>query len=267
MSKTLIAFAGLLMLALAGCMPQIQTTSGTDYLANYSQDPALLAAMDPQVKAAASVEPALAFPARLGLARIARGQIVAIPEAEARLWMDFAAANAALGEFAFVSPLLAAFAVTDTLDSSAQPVALCGHAGCHAPLGSLVQAIRIGAARQHVDAVLVYEVGASGRGENNILAIADLTLIGAALVPGQDLTARGVAQALLLDVRNGYPYGTAQTAVDLERLHPSWGSDAKLAAMRDTVAFEAVEKLIPEIQTLLDELSQRLPTRGAAAKP
>lgn len=255
-------FAVPLALLLGACSQSVQTTSGADYLANYSRDPALLAAMDPQVRAAAEVEPVLTFPARLGLARIVNGQITPIPTHEAALWIDFAAANAGYGEFVPISPLLAAFAVADT--SEAAQAATC--AGCRQSAANLVQAIRIGAARQHVDAVLVYEVGATGQNQLNPLALGDLLLIGMAILPGRDLEAQGMAQAILLDVRNGYPYGTAQTVTELSRIHPTMGSDAKLAGMRDDVARAVVAMLIPEVQAMLDQLRLDL-TQGQAGRP
>lgn len=260
MRNTLSALA--LSLLLGACAPYVQTTSGSQYLGNYSQDPAVIAAMDPQVRAAAEVEPVLTFPARLGLARIANGQISPIPADEAKLWTDFAAANADLGEFVPISPLLAAFAAADT--KSAAPnvtITNCFTYNCGQNPTELAQAIRIGAARQHVDAVLIYAVGADGSNELNPLALGDITLIGLAVLPGRDLEARGLAQAILIDVRNGYPYGTASAVADRSRIHPNLGSDAKLEAMRQDVAAEAVERLIPEVQAMVTELKA-----GLAAK-
>jgi hypothetical protein len=39
------------------------------------------------------------------------------------------------------------------------------------------------------------------------LSFADLSIIGMFIVPSRHLKAEGFASALLLDVRNGYPYG------------------------------------------------------------
>jgi hypothetical protein len=253
-----------LSLLLGACSHTVQTTSGTDYLNNYSTAPQLLAAMDPQVKAAAEVEPVLTFPARLGLARIVDGRLSPIPDNEARLWADFAAANEDLGEFVPVSPLLAAFAIADTKDAAPSVPVDCGSYVCTQSPVEIVQAIRIGAARQHVDAVLIYEVGASGNNELNPLAIGDLLLVGLAVLPGRDLEARGLAQAILIDVRNGYPYGTAAAAADISRLHPTMGSDAKLEAMRRDVAAAVVAQLIPEVQAMVAELKAGLAGTSAA---
>ena len=70
--------------------------------------------------------------------------------------------------------------------------------------------IRLAGARQHLDAVLIYEVDATADSKNNPLSLADWTIIGAFVLPSQDVKAQGVAQAILLDVRNGYHYGSVQ---------------------------------------------------------
>jgi len=261
MQRTVTAFV--LALLLGACSHYVQTTSGADYLDNYSADPQVIAAMDPQVKAAAGVEPVLSFPARLGLARIANGRISPIPADEARLWMEFAEANEDLGELVPISPLLAAFAVGDTREAA--PAVAAGNChGCGQGLVEIVQAIRIGAARQHVDAVLIYEIGVSSSNDFNPLAIADVTIIGMAVLPGRDLQARSVAEAILIDVRNGYPYGTAAAVADRSRMHPTVGSDAKEKAMREDVAAEAIAQLIPEVQAMVVELKAGLAGKTVA---
>lgn len=282
---------------LAGCANQVQTSSGTDYLARYAGARAPVPAagdtpagrvpysgadgtrsatsipashdgagrvaatppavwIDPEIRAAASVEPALKLPARFGLARIADGRMTAIPEAEAALWRAAAAKHAQFGEFVAISPLLAAFAV-----DSQEPGALRGP---RRDVADIVRRIRLGAARQHVDAVLVYEVGASASSDWTWLALADLTIVGGAFLPTRSLAAAGRAEALLIDVRNGYPYGSASARADLSEFFPSWGSDLRTGQIRDAVSYKVVQNLVPEVEamfrTVLEAAIKRRPS-------
>ncbi|MEO0993582.1 MAG: hypothetical protein AAFX62_07205 [Pseudomonadota bacterium] len=144
------------VLVLTGC-EGIQTTSGVEYLEGYMIAPAAYSdgspRIDPDIAEAASFEPTLRFPARIGLARVVRGTLTGIPGEEQGLWAEFAEKHAGLGSFVAVSPLIAA-------------------------LGSATPTIRLASARQHLDAVLIYELGAYGSKENTILALFDVTLIG-----------------------------------------------------------------------------------------
>jgi hypothetical protein len=243
---------------LAACTHQIQMSSGTDYLARYSEAAATGAAeADPKpgaprtdslVRAAASVEPDLRLPARFGLARLVNGRLTAIPEAEATLWQALAERQKPFGEFVAISPLLAEF-TAHSVSGAATP-----HGHARNPR-EIVQTIRLGAARQHVDAVLIYEVGARASRESTWLALADLTLIGGAFLPTRALTATGRAEALLLGVRNGYPYGTASALVDLSALHPSWGSERRTAEMQEEAVLRVVENLVPDVESMMRDLA------------
>ena len=71
-----------------------------------------------------------------------------------------------------------------------------------------VWTIRLGAARQHLDVVLIYESFGKSQDRSNPLAITKLALIGYFL-PTENIEAEGLAQAVLVDVRNGYHYGSA----------------------------------------------------------
>ena len=63
------------------------------------------------------------------------------------------------------------------------------------------------------------------------LNLADLTIIGAYLFPSRVVRARGYASALLVDVRNGYPYGTAAAVVKDGTLAPTVFSDESAKLM------------------------------------
>lgn len=254
-------------LTLSACGSQVQTTSGARYLAAYSET-----AKDPKrknskrstdvlVRKAAAVEPTLRFPARIGLARVEGGRLTGIPQSEASLWYTQVRKNRHLGEFVPISPIIAAFTAKEQGVSTR-----CSHDSWHrstnCDAGALVSTIRLGAARQHVDAVLIYEVGSSSSKENTFLAFADVTIIGGAILPTRSLKAAGVAQALLLDVRNGYPYGTASAEADLSSFSVSWGSDAHQASLREKASLKVVRNLVPEVETMFRRLWTRRARRS-----
>lgn len=247
--------AALILALLAGCEGTTQMTSGGDYVARYEAS-APSVPLDETVRAAAAVEPVLALPGRFGLARVMNGRLSAIPEEEALLWREAAKRHGRLGEFVAVNPLIAEFT------ASSIPVT-CEREYCRAR--TVVEKIRLGAARQHVDAVLIYEVGARSGKDKTRLAVADLTLIGGAFLPTRRLDVEGRAAALLLDVRNGYPYGTATASADLSELSPSWGSRNRLRGMENEAMARTVEELVPEVETMFDRLVREMAARQGAA--
>ncbi|MEZ5671635.1 MAG: hypothetical protein R3E08_04315 [Thiotrichaceae bacterium] len=89
----------------------------------------------------------------------------------------------------------------------------------------------------------------------------DLTIIGAYISFEQSLKSEGYAKALLLDVRNGYPYGSAEAVADDESLSPRVGSDAQPRVVSSNI-FSCDSKLTLEVEKMLQELRQRLPKSG-----
>ena len=196
-------------LALAACEHYTQTTSGADYLKAYSAPAKGSPSIDREVRDVAAVEPLLRFPARIGLARIGKtsewsgAELTGIPAQELKAWGDVAQRlGPKFGEFVPVSPILAQMLTPKTVHSRYETAA------------ETIEQIRLGAARQHIDAVLIYESDGTANSESTPLSITEWTLIGAFILPTQDVKALGTAQALLLDVRNGYPYGAVHTSAD-----------------------------------------------------
>lgn len=216
------------VLALSGCY-STQTTSGADYLARGP-------IADPAIRAAAAVEPDLRFPARIGIARVVNGALTVAPPEEAEIFGDFARRNGGMGEWVGLSPLMAGFV----------------EAGDDVPLTDRLRRI---AARQHIDYLLVYELGArSGPTGDTPFALADVTIVGGLLLPTRTTRATGVGAAVFLDVRNGYPYGTAQASEDLSGLARSWSADRANARLRDRAMRRTARALLPEVEEMLDAL-------------
>lgn len=244
------------VLALGACGERyVQTSSGADYLARYDAAAAGVVP-DANIRRAAAVEPILTFPARFGLARIENGHLTGIPVAEVALWAGLIEKHRSLGEFVPISPIIAEF----TADAVLQP----RPDRYRRDTGELVTTIRLGAARQHVDVVLIYEVGATSGRDFTILAFADLTIIGGAFLPTRSLEAHGVASALLLDVRNGYPYGTASAEADLSALSVTYGSGRRTEELRREAALKVVGNLVPEVDAMIGELVVEMAKRALA---
>jgi hypothetical protein len=249
--------------ALAACGPTIQTTSGAAYIGNYTpptQDKA--AKFSTKIREAALVEPTLEFPARIGLARVEGGRLTAIPPKEADAWLKTTKnLGARFGEFVPISPLVAALAAGDV----GHPKPKRRYYRQPADLDNLIQRIRIGAARQHVDAVLIYEVIGKKRQSGTALNLADLTIIGAYLFPSRAIKAQGFASAVLVDVRNGYPYGTAQATTKNGGLAPPVWSNEGAILLEQRSKEEAVKLLAGDVEKMMERLYVELP--GQRARP
>ena len=260
-ARAKLLVAALAVGALTACTPTIQTTSGAAYIGEY-KTPTLQSTnkFRSKIREAAFVEPTLRFPARIGLARVEGGRLTVIPPAEADAWL---ATNDKLGKkfgkFVPISPLIAALAAGDV----GHPKARRGHWRQPADLDNLIQRIRLGAARQHVDAVLIYEVIGKKRQSGTALNLADLTIIGAYLIPSRVIRASGFATALLVDVRNGYPYGTAVAVVKDGSLAPTVWSDESAKLLEAKAKRAAVIKLSHDVETMMTKLYVELPRQKA----
>ena len=254
-----------LTVALAGCGHSIQTTSGADYLSGYVESGLIEEEkIDQRVREVAAIEPNLQFPARIGLARIDHGGLSPIPSAEAHAWAAAAERlGPAFGTFVPVSRLIAEIVAPQApsprarIDPRFQDNSVDG-------LRRVVEQIRLGAARQHLDAVLIYQTHYTADTTDNVLSIADWTIIGAFMLPGQSIDATAFASALLVDVRNGYPYGTADTVVDRETIASTWGSGSVSAELGDEARSAAALLLVDDVEQMMLDLRQELDVASAA---
>ncbi len=234
----------LLVVALAGCANSTQTTSGAAYLAARDGNGPLT--IDADIARIAAVEPRLHFPARIGVAQVINGQLALPDAATADLFAGLAQRHERLGSFIPVSPLIAAMVNGE------------GGTGIETDYRShsntIVNEIRRASARQHLDYVLIYEVGARSTKADTVFALADVTLIGGAFLPTRSIKVAGIGQALFLDVRNGYPYGTAQATEDLSGLARSFGTHRRDAALQQKAIVKTTAALLPEVETMLTNL-------------
>jgi len=150
-----------------------------------------------------------------------------------------------------ILPLIASLAASET-------VAHTPNAGYRDRVESIVRKIRPGAARQHTDAVLIYEVSGRQRNESTVLSMADLTIIGMFMIPSRTLEAKGVANALPIDVRNGYPYGTATATADDTGISTLVGSDDRAWALAQGTRTKAAIALTAEVEQMARDLYVRI---------
>ena len=281
-SRTLIAVGASLGLALilSSCGYHTQTTSGSQYLAKYTGSPnprtgpatgSPSPASDADVLAAADVEPTLTFPARIGVARIDNGQLSALPPAEAAVWQEMSERlGPAWGQFVPLSPLVAALASPARDESACRDQWRGYHDLVSGPtmanfdcVRETVQTIRLGAARQHLDVVLIYESFGKSQETSNPLAITKLALIGF-FFPTEDVEAEGLAQAILVDVRNGYHYGTATAVAEKPayRISTSGNTRSAHAEVQGEARFAAVSALTAEVEKMAVDLRRDLEARN-----
>ena len=246
-------FFGLAATSLLAACTSVQTTSGADYLSSYEDTLATGGSVPAdEFRAAASVEPLLRFPAKIGLARIENGRLSSIPDAEMTAWS--ALAEEAGGQYGSFQPLnlLVAEMATPTAPEGISPTE------------EIVRKIRLGAARQHMDAVFVYEVFGASDNRQNALSVGDLTILGAFILPGRNVEAVGHAEGLLIDVRNAYPYISLSETVDRESLATGARATSRGEQLKEAAITKAVEDLVAEAKSALADLSTELNTLETA---
>jgi hypothetical protein len=240
MSHKFVAFM-MSVIFLSACTHTTQLTSGQDYLARYiPSTSASQTNTDLDVREIAAIEPDLQFPARIGLARIERGRLITVPADEGKNWADIAQnLGAGYGQFVPVSPMIASMVNPNhTAPSTKQ----------------LVDHIRRGSARQHLDYVLIYEVTDMSDSHSNALRVADLSVLGLFMLPTRDVKAEATASAMLIDVRNGYPYGTASSFADKRAISTAIGKHSKTRKLSDKARQVAVKELTGEVSKVMQEL-------------
>lgn len=256
----IILCLALATLLIQGCGYSTQVTSGQSYLERYQDTPSVSLTekngassaphtvdIETAIRKAAAVEPTLRFPARIGLARIKYGALTPVPANEAEAWLaSKKRLEPGFGEFLPISPLVA-----NTVTASV-------NANVKERVSDVMNHIRLAAARQHMDAVLVYEVLSSSSTNKNALAFTDLTIIGGYFVPSRELQGKAIGNALLIDVIQGYPYGTVQTSVDLEELSQAWGAGEKQRLLAERAEAEVARKLAVEVEDMFKELRWKL---------
>ena len=232
-------------LSLCACSHTTQYTSGQDYLNRYDTGAITLAGQNGSIEAdirdIAAVDPDLQFPARIGLARIERGKLISVPQDENEAWTTLhKRLGPSFGDFVPVSPLITSM------------VSKAGHKTPNAR--TVVDNIRRGSARQHLDYVLIYEVTDTADQNRNALQVADLSILGLFILPSRNIKVDSTATAMLIDVRNGYPYGTGTAFAERKAVTTSVGSRGRKAKLKNKARVIAVENLTDDVEDFMFEL-------------
>lgn len=276
---TLVAGLGFL----AACNQHgVQTTSGKEYLAGYQpvkttsqpvvqrtvrrtkdgaeviEDSIETISTDQLIRDAARIEPLLRLPARIGLARIEHGQLSTIPNGESKMWMALAQRHRQLGTFAAIDPFLARYTLRTVLPQEQRAL--------RRDANDLITQIRLGAARQHMDAVLIYEIGTRRNYGDDFGNLSRIHVLGAAPLPAKVIEKEGVARAFLMDVRNGYPYGVASASSDLKELERSVFDNAPQDKFGIAAKTRITSALLPQVEAMVAGLVSQMQTRLASAK-
>lgn len=235
-----------LALMLASCETTTQMTSGTDYLSRYqpTTKTSTSSDLDSQIRDIAAIEPDLRFPSRIGIARIENGRLTNGPIEEMQAWGDLAEKlGAPYGDLVPVSPFIAAMVRPNAnrdMDN------FSSH--------SVVADIRRASARQHLDYVLAYEVIQNTSDESNGLSFANLTVLGMYIIPSRNVKINSTASAILIDVRNGYPYGTATAIATDKQISTLVGSGNSRRKAENKTYLLAVENLTGEVEIMMKDL-------------
>jgi hypothetical protein len=182
-------------LALSACSPELQFTSGRDYLAGGGIE-------DSGGASFANYEPNLKFPARIGVIRLVYGELSNMPDKERELYLEDM--PDALGAFVHLGPLEAQMADVDRY-------------------GRLDQMeIRQLAASRHLDYVLILSFD-----------------------PGKNS-----AEALFLDVRNGYPYASIEANPPGRGRKNFWGNRLNNQSRLNNATYRLAVHLKPELEEM-----------------
>ena len=258
-------------LAIAGCSAHsIQTTSGKSYLAKHRApsssaelaEPTALGTIsfDHALTKVASVEPTLSFPARIGIAKIGCvdgrcGSIAPLHPEEAEAWSEMAASlGPGFGSLVPLHPL----ALDQALSEAAK-------AGLDLDQTTVFDKVRLGAARQHLDSVIIYEARSKTDADANLLALGDLTIIGAFVLPSRKIESEAYAAGIILDPISGYPYGQLEAAAAGDGGYTSGvrAKDRKSELAR-TTEIDAAIALVAEAEDALRDLRLAIAEQKAA---
>ncbi|MFK8067935.1 MAG: hypothetical protein AB8D52_06800 [Gammaproteobacteria bacterium] len=268
MNKFLIIAVVSTSIFISACSTHVQTTSGQSYLEKYDQTLDDYAkspkaknnentksshsrSIDQLVRQTAVVEPTLVFPARIGVARIDHGRLTTIPAIEIEAWeQSRKQLGEEFGEFVPVNPMTANMVASSKTYQDSY--------GYDKHVRDVISVIRLGAARQHLDAVLIYEVYSRENSNSNYLSIANLTILGAYILPSKAVTTEGYANAMLIDVIQGYPYGTVDAALDKSEMTSTFGVSQKRRVLSDEIKAEVTIKLVEEVEEMFKDLQLQL---------
>jgi hypothetical protein len=141
-----------------------------------------------------------------------------------------------------------------------------------APIGRLLlpnrfqsdQELRNAAAQLQCDMLLVYTLDTSFHDRDVAKPITVVTL---GLSPTKVTNVTTTASAVLMDTRSGFVYGVAEASARKAGLASAWTSEDAIDGDRKRTETEAFEKLVGEIETMWQGVSQAFAHKGVAPAP
>jgi hypothetical protein len=125
-----------------------------------------------------------------------------------------------------------------------------------AAVQATVDQIRLAAARQHLDAVMIYEVAARNKDSRNALNLLDITIIGSYLMPSASVETAAYGQGIFLDVMTGYPYGTVQATVKQSDISTSHNVREKSLETEAAARAQLASKMATDAEKMLVNLAK-----------
>lgn len=215
---------------------------------------------DQALSKVASIEPTLSFPARIGIAKFGCfehrcGRLAPLHPEEARAWSEMAAElGPSFGSLVPIHPL----ALDQALSEAAK-------AGLDLNQTNVFDRIRLGAARQHLDSVIIYEARSQTETETNLLALGDLTIIGAFVLPSRKIDSEAYAAGIIIDPITGYPYGQLEAAATSDSHYSTGvGSTSNKEDVMHQTEIDAAIALATEAGDALRDLRLALAEQKAA---
>lgn len=216
---------------LAGCSTYTTPGAGVS-LASISE-------ADGDIATAMSRQPAMTFPARLAVARLASSGFRS-------------ASNDSYGTGAF------SVVTTRDIESDESLTRLSAMPGVAAvaPLSRLLlpvrtsdtRDLRTAAAQLRADAVLIYTIDTRFRTETAQLGPLQTVALG--FLPSKKAVVNATCAFMIVDVRTGFVYGTGETTAVGDQRSNIWGSGAAIETARLKAEREAYEDALGEIEKL-----------------
>ena len=113
---------------------------------------------------------------------------------------------------------------------------------------SFLPQVRAAAARTGADAVLLVHRAHNTYGSDGPLALLDLTIVGAAIIPGHELHAQAVVEGIVIDTRNEFLYLSGAGYAERERSSSAWRMDARARDLTAQTEEEALERLAADLR-------------------
>lgn len=191
------------------------------------------------LQARMSKMPNIIFPANFGIARVENGYLRAVPAEEAKIVEKYRNQTKEFGSFTPINTMLLS-TISDKYKND------------------IIKQIRLIAAKQQLDAVIIYETSGSSLAETNILDdIGNLMIVGDYILPAQHIKASGKSHAILIDVMEDYVYGQVSTATKVDTDYTTTSNKYnQLETMKQERQLKAVELLTPKVINMLSNLKK-----------